>query len=61
MFTKAAEWNLWDGRNPCEGVNVSHQQVSEVLGAATCCMWSGASTEAISMISRANLRGASGK
>jgi len=27
IFTKAAEWNLWDGRNPCEGVTVGKKKV----------------------------------
>ncbi len=27
IFTKAAEWNLWDGRNPCEGVSVGKKKV----------------------------------
>ena len=26
IFTKAAEWNLWDGRNPCEGVIVGSRK-----------------------------------
>jgi integrase len=27
IFTKASEWNLWDGRNPCEGVSVGKKKV----------------------------------
>jgi integrase len=27
IFSKAAEWNLWDGKNPCEGVNVGKKKV----------------------------------
>jgi integrase len=27
IFTKAAEWSLWDGRNPCEGVSVGKKKV----------------------------------
>ena len=27
IFTKAAEWNLWDGRNPCEGVIVGKKKL----------------------------------
>lgn len=27
IFTKAAEWGLWDGRNPCEGVFVGKKKV----------------------------------
>jgi Phage integrase, N-terminal SAM-like domain len=27
IFTKAIEWNLWDGRNPCEGVSVGKKKV----------------------------------
>ena len=27
VFTKATEWNLWDGRNPCEGVSVGKKKV----------------------------------
>ena len=30
IFTKAVEWNLWDGRNPCEGVNVGKKKVKRV-------------------------------
>jgi len=26
IFTKAAEWSLWDGRNPCEGVKVGKKK-----------------------------------
>jgi len=28
VFTKAAEWNLWDGRNPCEGVEVGRKKMA---------------------------------
>lgn len=27
IFTKAAEWSLWDGRNPCDGVSVGKKRV----------------------------------
>jgi len=30
IFTKAAEWNLWDGRNPCEGVKVGKKKVKRL-------------------------------
>ncbi|MEN6603727.1 MAG: tyrosine-type recombinase/integrase [Bryobacteraceae bacterium] len=26
IFTKATEWRLWEGRNPCEGVDVSRRR-----------------------------------
>lgn len=26
IFTKAGEWKLWDGRNPCEGVKIGHKK-----------------------------------
>jgi len=26
IFTQAAEWRLWDGRNPCEGVNLDRKR-----------------------------------
>jgi integrase len=27
IFTKASEWGLWDGRNPCEGVTVGKKKL----------------------------------
>ena len=27
IFTKAAEWNLWEGRNPCERVTVGKKKI----------------------------------
>jgi integrase len=26
IFTKAQEWNLWDGRNPCEGIDIGQKK-----------------------------------
>jgi hypothetical protein len=26
IFTKAQEWNLWDGRNPCEGIDIEQKK-----------------------------------
>jgi integrase len=26
IFTKAQEWNLWDGRNPCKGIDIGQKK-----------------------------------
>jgi len=26
IFTKAQEWNLWDGRNPCDGIDIGQKK-----------------------------------